>query len=120
MNIRRGDVLYVDLGIHTNDSIQGGRRPVVVVSNNLNNRFSSVYTVVPLTTKIQEKKKLPTHVYIKSVENYGIEQDSLALCEQVTIISAGSIEDADYGRLNNSVMEAISKALQIQMGIIKE
>lgn len=59
MKIRRGDILYADLGGQYQGSMQGGMRPVVVVSNNMANKHSSVITVVPLSTKIFKKKNLP-------------------------------------------------------------
>ena len=56
MKIRRGDILYVDLGVQYQGSIQGSMRPVVVVSNNMANKHSTVITVVPLSTKINKKR----------------------------------------------------------------
>ena len=50
MKIRRGDILYADLGVQYQESMQGGMRPVVVVSNNRANKHSTVITVVPLST----------------------------------------------------------------------
>ena len=57
MKIKRGMLVLADLGRHVNDSVQGGIRPVVVVSNNRCNQYSSVITVVPLSTKIFTKNK---------------------------------------------------------------
>ena len=59
MKIRRGDILYVDLGVQYQGSIQGSMRPVVVVSNNMANRHSTVITVVPLSAKINKKEIFP-------------------------------------------------------------
>lgn len=56
MKIQRGDILYADLGVQYQGSMQGGMRPVVVVSNNMANRHSTVITVVPLSTKIYKKR----------------------------------------------------------------
>lgn len=120
MRIKRGDVLYVDLGEHINDCIQGGKRPVVVVSNNKNNRYSSVFSVVPLTTKIFEKKTLPTHVFISTAENVGIRKESLALCEQITSISFSKIIEVNCGHVSDAVMEKITKAILIQVGVYEE
>ncbi len=50
MTIRRGDILWADLGMFPTTSVQGGVRPVIVVSNNKANTYSSVITVVPLTS----------------------------------------------------------------------
>ena len=50
MTIRRGDILWADLGMFPTSSVQGGVRPVIVISNNKANTYSSVITVVPLTS----------------------------------------------------------------------
>ena len=59
MTIRRGDILWADLGMFPTTSVQGGVRPVIVVSNNKANTYSSVITVVPLTSRISTHGKLP-------------------------------------------------------------
>ena len=64
-------------------SVQGGVRPVIVVSNNKANTYSSVITVVPLTSRIYKKRYLPTHVFISKYDMTGIRKGSLALAEQV-------------------------------------
>ena len=74
MKIRRGDILYADLGVQYQGSMQGGMRPVVVVSNNRANRHSTVITVVPLSTKIYKKRNLPTHVFISAYKTEGLDQ----------------------------------------------
>ena len=72
MKIRRGDILYADLGGQYQGSMQGGMRPVVVVSNNMANKHSTVITVVPPSTKIFKKKNLPTHVFVSAYRAEGM------------------------------------------------
>lgn len=115
MDIKRGDVVYCSLGIETGRSIQGGDRPVVVVSNDMNNKHSTVFTGVPLTTRV--KRRLPTHVKVVAKENSGLTEDSTALCEQVTVLSYDCILNEKYGKLNDKVMAKITKALQVQLGM---
>ena len=79
MTIRRGDILWADLGMFPTTSVQGGVRPVIVVSNNKANTYSSVITVVPLTSRIYKKRYLPTHVFISKYDMTGIRKGSLAL-----------------------------------------
>ena len=67
MTIRRGDILWADLGMFPTTSVQGGVRPVIVVSNNKANTYSSVITVVPLTSVSRERirqTKLLSHLRI--------------------------------------------------------
>ncbi len=61
-DIKRGNIFYADLGTEYHGSMQGGIRPVVVISNNKANRYSTVLTVVPLSSRISKKQDLPVHV----------------------------------------------------------
>ena len=99
MTIRRGDILWADLGMFPTTSVQGGVRPVIVVSNNKANTYSSVITVVPLTSRIYKKRYLPTHVFISKYDMTGIRKGSLALAEQVMSISTKCIIEK-CGRVN--------------------
>ena len=100
MTIRRGDILWADLGMFPTTSVQGGVRPVIVVSNNKANTYSSVITVVPLTSRIYK----------------GIRKGSLALAEQVMSISTKCIIEK-CGRVNKWSLDRVLKAVRIQMGM---
>lgn len=116
MEIRRGDILYVDMGGQYEGSMQGGMRPVVVVSNNMANRHSTVITVVPLSTKINKKKNLPTHVFVSVHKSEGLEQHSIALCEQVTAVDCNRIIE-NMGKVDKDTLERITEAVQVQVGV---
>lgn len=116
MKIKRGDILYVDLGVQYQGSMQGGMRPVVVVSNNRANRHSTVITVVPLSTKICKKRNLPTHVFISAYKTEGLDQHSIALCEQVTALNFDRIIEK-IGRVREDILERITEAVQVQVGV---
>lgn len=116
MEIRRGDILYVDMGGQYEGSMQGGMRPVVVVSNNMANRHSIVITVVPLSTKINKKKNLPTHVFVSVHKSEGLEQHSIALCEQVTAVDCNRIIE-NMGKVDKDTLERITEAVQVQVGV---
>ena len=119
MKIRRGDVLYADLGVQYQGSIQGGLRPVVVVSNNKANKHSTVITVVPLSTKIYKKRSLPTHVFVSAYQTEGLEQHSIALCEQVTALNSDRIIDC-IGNVGEEVLAGITRAVQVQVGAFEQ
>ena len=119
MRLNRGLIVKAKLGQGGN-SIQAGIRPVVVVSNNRCNNHSPVISVVPLTSKVEVKKKLPTHVLLKMDEHNGLKKDSLALCEQVTLLPVADIINFHYGQVTESIMSEITKALQIQLGVFEE
>ena len=112
MTIRRGDILWVDLGMFPTTSVQGGVRPVIVVSNNKANTYSSVITVVPLTSRIYKKRYLPTHVFISKYDMTGIRKGSLALAEQVMSISTKCIIEK-CGRVNKWSLDRVLKAVRI-------
>ena len=118
MTIRRGDILWADLGMFPTTSVQGGVRPVIVVSNNKANTYSSVITVVPLTSRIYKKRYLPTHVFISKYDMTGIRKGSLALAEQVMSISTKCIIEK-CGRVNKWSLDRVLKAVRIQMGMEK-
>ena len=110
MKIRRGDILYADLGGQYQGSMQGGMRPVVVVSNNMANKHSTVIT------KIFKKKNLPTHVFVSAYRAEGLEQHSIALCEQVTALDYGRIIE-NMGKVDEETLARITEAVQVQVGV---
>lgn len=116
MKIRRGDILYADLGIQYHGSMQGGMRPVVVVSNNRANKHSTVITVVPLSSKIYKKQNLPTHVFVSAYRSEGLEQHSIALCEQVTALNYDRIVE-NIGKVDEETLARITEAVQVQVGV---
>lgn len=80
MEIKRGDIYYIESIFNETGSEQKSGRPAIVVSNDKNNRYSDVIEVVYLTSK--QKTELPTHVKIQSLRT-----ESIALCEQVSSVS---------------------------------
>ena len=109
MKIRRGDILYAELGTSRRGSIQTGIRPVVVVSNNKANQFSTVFTIVPLTTKIFKKRDLPTHVFVSANTCIGLEQNSVASLIDEEIIEI-------HGHVDKYTMNLITEAVKVQIG----
>lgn len=114
---KRGSVILCNLcSVDTkNGSIQFGlKRPCIVISNNLNNNFSNVLTVIPLSTS-KFKKKLPTHVEIDKT-NSQIERDSIALCEQPILVNKDNII-RELFMLDDTLMEKINIGVMIQLGL---
>ena len=107
--IKRGNVFIADLD-PTVGSEQYGRRPVVILSNDLNNKYSSTILVAPLT-KILKKTKLPTHIMIR--KNYFLKYDSLILLEQIRTIDKsrlvsykGKVDSSTLEKINNGLIES--------------
>jgi len=91
MDIKRGEIYFADLGDANVGSEQSGFRPVLIVQNNIGNKFSPTVIVACVTSKIF-RNEIPTHVRIK-IDN----TDSLILCEQIKTI--------DKSRLRNKIAE---------------
>ena len=82
--IKRGYIFLADLGEKIG-SEQKGERPVVIIQNNVGNEFSPTVIIVPITSKVNEKARIPTHIVIKK-KKYGLTYDSMILAEQTTTI----------------------------------
>lgn len=112
-NIKRGDIFIINerrviKKVNESNHIQEGRRPVIVVSNDICNEKSRVIEVVPLTSQI--KNPLPTHVTIKAI------YESTALCEQIRSINKYQL--SRYIRTaTNEEMKFIDEALKISLGL---
>jgi len=88
--VKRGDVYFADLSPVVG-SEQGGVRPVLIIQNDIGNRFSPTVIVAAITAQIQ-KAKLPTHVEINA-KRYGFDRDSVILLEQVRTIDKQRLTD---------------------------
>lgn len=114
-NIHRGDVFYVNLGNGDGTSMQHGVRPAVIVSNEACNKHSSIITICAISSKVNSKAKIPTHVYLSKNKNK-LSMDSICLCEQP--ISIPRTELREYvTTISVGDMERISSALKIQLAL---
>lgn len=104
--IKCGDIFFADLS--GEGSLQTGLRPVIVVSNDTGNYFSSVVTVIPLTSK--KKKMLPTHTTLYPSMLNGLRKESIALAEQITTIPQEYLVDK-IGHLNNRELNCVRVAV---------
>lgn len=117
LTIRQGDIVYADIP-DTGCSIQCGKRPVIVVSNNRANMFSPVIHVVPLTSHHEKKRALPTHKLILPWRDVigSLRKDSMVLCEQIVPINKDCIIEC-RGRLTSCAMERVLDGILVQFGI---
>lgn len=110
--MKRGDIYYADLGKIVG-SEQSGIRPVVIVQNNIGNKYSKTVIVLPITSKV--KKELPTHIKIKGGD-FGLEKDSIILAEQIRTIDKSRLI-SKVGSLEKKVLDKIKQALIIGCGL---
>ena len=111
--IRRGDIFNANLPLKYG-SEQGGYRPVLIIQNDMGNRYSPTTLIAPLTSNTA-KKLLPTHVYIDAKE-YSLIEDSIALLEQVRVIDKTRL-DGFITSLDEYKMSEIDYALAVSVGL---
>lgn len=112
--VKRGDVYFADLSPVVG-SEQGGVRPVLIIQNDIGNRFSPTVLVAAITAQIQ-KAKLPTHVEIDA-KRYGFERDSVILLEQIRTIDKQRLTDK-ITHLDEEMMKRVEEALGISLGMV--
>ncbi|MBO4262712.1 MAG: type II toxin-antitoxin system PemK/MazF family toxin [Clostridia bacterium] len=110
--IRRGDLYYADLSPVVG-SEQGGVRPVLVVQNDVGNKYSPTVIAAAVTSKLN-KAKLPTHIEI-GAEEYGLSKDSVILLEQIRTLDKRRLKDK-IGVLPSATMQKVNEALLISLG----
>ena len=113
MNIKRGDIYYADLSPVVG-SEQGGIRPVLIVQNNVGNRFSPTVIAAAITSQ-QSKAKLPTHIPLFA-NTAGLARDSVVLLEQVRTIDKRRLREI-MGTVDENSMDAINNAISISFGL---
>lgn len=115
MTIKRGELYYADLSPVVG-SEQGGIRPVLVVQNDVGNKYSPTVIAAAVTSKIN-KAKLPTHIELPS-QNYGLAKDSVILLEQIRTLDKRRLKER-IGELNETTMSMVDKAILISLGFAK-
>lgn len=113
MQVRKGDIFFADLSPVVG-SEQGGVRPVLVVQNDIGNRFSPTIIVAAVTSQTN-KAKLPTHVPI-SAEGNGLSRDSVVLLEQLRTIDKKRLRE-HIGTVGTNVIDVVDEALSVSLGI---
>ena len=114
MIVKRGDIFYADLS-PVIGSEQGGIRPVLVIQNDIGNKYSPTIIIAAITSQIN-KAKLPTHIEIKAPD-YGLPKDSVVLLEQVRTIDKKRLREK-IGRFSDEKMKEVDECLKISLGLI--
>ncbi len=112
MNIKRGELYYADLSPVVG-SEQGGVRPVLIVQNDVGNRYSPTIIAAAVTSRIN-KAKLPTHIELGGTE-YGLNKDSVILLEQIRTLDKRRLKER-IGELPDFMMNKVNDALLISLG----
>ena len=113
MIVHRGDIYYADLSPVVG-SEQGGVRPVLIVQNDVGNKFSPTVIAAAITSQ-HDKANLPTHIEVNA-ENTGLLKDSVVLLEQVRTIDKHRLKEK-MGRLDTGSMNRVNQAPSISFGL---
>lgn len=111
--IKRGEI-YIAAFHPSPGSVQNGRRPVIVVSNDVCKRYSSVVTVIPLTSRL--KKPLPTHFIVSPSRLNGLQAVSTVLCEQIQTVSRLQLGQK-IGQMEKGLLPEIIRCVLVQLGV---
>jgi mRNA interferase MazF len=113
VTIKRGDIYYADLS-PVIGSEQGGLRPVLIVQNDVGNKYSPTVIAAAITSQIN-KTKLPTHIELYA-ENFGLAKNSVILLEQVRTIDKRRLKEK-MGHLDDGLMNQVNDAISISFGL---
>ncbi len=113
MTVKRGDIYYADLSPVVG-SEQGGVRPVLIIQNDVGNRYSPTVIAAAITSQ-HDKAKLPTHISV-SADDCGLSKDSIVLLEQVRTIDKQRLKEK-MGSLNGGAMNRVDRALSVSFGL---
>ena len=112
-DIRRGDIYYADLS-PVIGSEQGGLRPVLIIQNDIGNKYSPTVIAAAITSQ-NNKTKLPTHIELYA-ENFGFAKDSVILLEQIRTIDKRRLKDF-VADIDDKKMSEVNNAIMISVGL---
>ena len=112
-SVKRGDIFYADLSPVVG-SEQGGMRPVLIVQNDVGNRYSPTVIAAAITSQ-QNKARLPTHIEIEA-RTYGLSKNSVVLLEQVRTLDKRRLRER-MGCLDEKAMQRVDGAIAISLGL---
>jgi mRNA interferase MazF len=115
MVVKRGDIYYANLSPVVG-SEQGGHRPVLVIQNDVGNKYSPTVIVAAITSRIS-KAKLPTHIEI-SAKQFNLDKDSVILLEQMRTIDKRRLKEK-ITHLSEEVMGKVDEAIRISLGLVQ-
>lgn len=115
MIVKRGEIYYADLSPVVG-SEQGGVRPVLIVQNDVGNKYSPTVIAAAITSQIN-KAKMPTHIEVDASE-YGLAKNSVILLEQIRTIDKKRLKEK-IGLVDDELMEKVNDALVISFGLLE-
>jgi len=119
VTVKRGDIYYADLS-PVIGSEQGGLRPVLIIQNDVGNKYSPTVIAAAITSRLG-KNRLPTHIDVcrhdtEDEENYGLSKNSVILLEQIRTLDKRRLKEK-MGHLDERVMRQVNDAISISFGL---
>lgn len=119
MTVKRGDIYYADLS-PVIGSEQGGLRPVLIIQNDIGNKYSPTVIAAAITSRLG-KNRLPTHIDVcrddtGDAENYGLSRNSVILLEQIRTLDKRRLKEK-MGHLDDRVMRQVNDAISVSFGL---
>lgn len=113
MSVKRGDIYYADLSPVVG-SEQGGLRPVLIIQNDVGNRYSPTVIAAAITSRMG-KTRLPTHIDIYA-DKAGLSKDSVILLEQIRTLDKQRLKEK-MGHLDDGMMNEVNNAIAVSFGL---
>lgn len=113
MSVKRGDIYYADLS-PVIGSEQGGVRPVLIIQNDIGNKYSPTVIAAAITSRLG-KAKLPTHIDVYA-ERFGLVKDSVILLEQIRTIDKTRLREK-MGHIDDILMQKVNNAITVSFGL---
>lgn len=113
LTVKRGDIYYADLSPVVG-SEQGGLRPVLIIQNDVGNKYSPTVIAAAITSKLG-KSKMPTHIDVYA-DKFGLAKDSVILLEQIRTIDKKRLKEK-MGHLDTGIMQQVNSALSVSFGL---
>ncbi|MBO5203849.1 MAG: type II toxin-antitoxin system PemK/MazF family toxin [Clostridia bacterium] len=113
MSVKRGDIYYADLSPVVG-SEQGGLRPVLIIQNDVGNRYSPTVIAAAITSRMG-KTRLPTHIDIYA-DKVGLAKDSVILLEQIRTLDKRRLKEK-MGHLDDGLMSEVNTAIAVSFGL---
>jgi mRNA interferase MazF len=119
VTVKRGDIFYADLSPVVG-SEQGGLRPVLIVQNDVGNRYSPTVIAAAITSRMG-KTKLPTHIDVlrKEDTDFGLAKDSVILLEQIRTLDKRRLKEK-MGHLDEEIMQKVNDAISVSFGLVPQ
>ena len=119
MTVKRGDIYYADLSPVVG-SEQGGLRPVLIIQNDVGNRYSPTVIAAAITSKLT-KSRLPTHIDVARAstvdgDTLGLAKDSVILLEQIRTLDKRRLREK-MGHLDDRLMQQVNDAIVVSFGL---